>query len=66
MRHVDPILQESVPSLGEAGDLVKVKVGFAPKSGILELILDSGDGPAGAADLKILVKTPKNGQAIAR
>ena len=29
MRHVSLILQESVPRLGEAGDLVKVKVGFA-------------------------------------
>ncbi len=29
MRHVNLILQEAVPRLGEAGDLVKVKVGFA-------------------------------------
>ncbi|MDH3211394.1 MAG: 50S ribosomal protein L9 [Myxococcales bacterium] len=29
MRHVKLILRESVPSLGEAGDLVDVKVGFA-------------------------------------
>ena len=29
MRHVNLILQESVPRLGESGDLVKVKVGFA-------------------------------------
>ena len=29
MRHVNLILQESIPSLGEAGDLVKVKVGYA-------------------------------------
>jgi large subunit ribosomal protein L9 len=29
MRHVNLILQESVQRLGEAGDLVKVKVGFA-------------------------------------
>jgi large subunit ribosomal protein L9 len=29
MRHVKLILQESVPSLGEAGDLVSVKTGFA-------------------------------------
>jgi len=29
VRHVNLILQEAVPRLGEAGDLVKVKVGFA-------------------------------------
>ena len=29
MRHVKLILTDSVPSLGEAGDLVDVKVGFA-------------------------------------
>ena len=29
MRHVKLILRESVPSLGEAGDQVEVKVGFA-------------------------------------
>ena len=29
MRHVDLILQEPVPGLGEPGDLVKVKVGYA-------------------------------------
>ena len=29
MRHVTLILRESVPSLGEAGDVVKVKPGFA-------------------------------------
>ncbi len=29
MRHVKLILRESIPSLGEAGDQVEVKVGFA-------------------------------------
>ena len=29
MRHVNLILRESVPGLGEAGDLVKVKTGYA-------------------------------------
>jgi len=29
VRHVDLILQEPVPGLGEPGDLVKVKVGYA-------------------------------------
>ena len=29
MRHVKLILREAVPSLGEAGDLVQVKVGYA-------------------------------------
>ena len=29
MRHVKLILREEVPSLGEAGDLVRVKPGFA-------------------------------------
>jgi len=29
VKHVNLILQESVPRLGESGDLVKVKVGFA-------------------------------------
>jgi large subunit ribosomal protein L9 len=29
VKHVNLILQESVPRLGESGDLVKVKIGFA-------------------------------------
>jgi large subunit ribosomal protein L9 len=29
MRHVKLILREAIPSLGEAGDLVQVKVGYA-------------------------------------
>jgi hypothetical protein len=49
-----------------SGTRVKVKINSAPKSGILELILDSADGPAGAADLKIVVKSPKKGDAFSR